>query len=173
MFAAMFKHGLRLPIYPKVQSMLVKLGYAPGQYNLNFWIILDRVYIAWWLAKLGEPTFEQFMHLYSVSRQNSKFSWVQTNCIEAKKIGYFVVRMLSSQKTLKKKWCFSFEDWEGVVGRVVDTRVPTDFQTISFYLKPLVRVYFINHVLAIYFPSAEVRILGACYNEVRRIVIRE
>ncbi|KAI5339544.1 hypothetical protein L3X38_018816 [Prunus dulcis] len=87
----------------KVQSMLAKLGYAPGQCNLNFWIILDRVYIAWWLAKLGEPTFEQFMHLYSVSRKNGKFGWVQTNCIEAKKIGYFVGRMPSSQKTWKKK----------------------------------------------------------------------
>ncbi|CAL9012989.1 unnamed protein product, partial [Prunus brigantina] len=31
------------------------------------------VYIAWWLAKLGELTFKQFMHLYSVSRQNGKF----------------------------------------------------------------------------------------------------
>ncbi|CAL2229465.1 unnamed protein product [Prunus armeniaca] len=76
-FSAMYKHGLRLPLHPWVQMMLSRLGYAPRQYNPNFWCILHEVYIAWWLAKRGEPTFEQFMHLYSVSRQQGNFGWVQ------------------------------------------------------------------------------------------------
>ncbi|VVA35142.1 PREDICTED: cytosolic purine, partial [Prunus dulcis] len=33
--------------------MLAKLGYAPGQYNPNFWILLHGMYIAWWLAGWG------------------------------------------------------------------------------------------------------------------------
>ncbi|BBH05100.1 hypothetical protein Prudu_016392 [Prunus dulcis] len=44
-----------------LEMMLAKLGYAPGQYNPNFWILLHEKYIAWWLAGLREPTFEQFM----------------------------------------------------------------------------------------------------------------
>ncbi|CAL8994490.1 unnamed protein product [Prunus brigantina] len=78
-FSAMYKHGLRLPLHPWVQMMLSRLGYAPGQYNPNFWCILHGVYIAWWMAKRGEPSFEQFMHLYSVSRQQGNFGWVP-NC---------------------------------------------------------------------------------------------
>ncbi|CAL2246887.1 unnamed protein product [Prunus armeniaca] len=50
-FSAMYKHGKRLPLHPWVQMMLSRLGYAPGQYNPNFWSILHGVYIAWWLAK--------------------------------------------------------------------------------------------------------------------------
>lgn len=68
-FSAIYKNGLRLLLHPWVQMMLARLGYALGQYNPNFWIILHGVYIAWWPAKLGELSFEQFMHLYSVSRQ--------------------------------------------------------------------------------------------------------
>ncbi|CAL9000161.1 unnamed protein product, partial [Prunus brigantina] len=78
-FSAMYKHGLRLPLHPWVQMMLSGLGYAPWAYNPNFWCILHGVYIAWWLAKRGEPSFEQFMHLYSVSRQQGNFGWVQAS----------------------------------------------------------------------------------------------
>ncbi|KAL6269603.1 hypothetical protein ACE6H2_026514 [Prunus campanulata] len=57
-FTNMYQHGIRLPFHPWVQMMLAKLGYVPRQYNPNFWILLHGVYIAWWLAGLGEPTFE-------------------------------------------------------------------------------------------------------------------
>ncbi|CAL8087822.1 unnamed protein product [Prunus armeniaca] len=61
--------GLRLPTAADVvPMMLAKLGYAPKQYNPNFWILLHGVYIVWWLIGLGEPTFEQFMYLYSISK---------------------------------------------------------------------------------------------------------
>ncbi|CAL9008454.1 unnamed protein product, partial [Prunus brigantina] len=45
---------------------------------------LHGVYIAWWLVGLGEPTFEQFMYLYSISKQRGTFGWVQANCRKAK-----------------------------------------------------------------------------------------
>ncbi|CAL8085117.1 unnamed protein product [Prunus armeniaca] len=107
-FSAMYKHGLRLPLHPWVQMMLSRLGYALGQYNPNFWCILHRVYIAWWLAKLREPSFEQFMHLYSVSRQQGNFGWVQVNCRKAKERGYFIGQPPSSQKTWRNRWFFAF-----------------------------------------------------------------
>ncbi|CAL9004811.1 unnamed protein product [Prunus brigantina] len=103
--------GLRLPIlaeaarYPPegcVMMMLSRLGYAPGQYNPNFWSILHEVYIAWWLAKRGEPSFEQFMHLYSVSRQQGNVGWVQVNCQKVKEMGYFIGQPPSSQKTVQE-----------------------------------------------------------------------
>ncbi|CAL2230997.1 unnamed protein product [Prunus armeniaca] len=45
-FTDMYQHGLRLPFHPWVQMMLAKLGYAPRQYNPNFWLLLHGVYIA-------------------------------------------------------------------------------------------------------------------------------
>ncbi|CAL8133940.1 unnamed protein product [Prunus armeniaca] len=89
-FRDMYQHGFKLPLHPWVQMMLAKLGYAPGQYNPNFWLLLHGVYIAWWLVGLGEPTFEQFMYLYSISKQQGSFGWVQANCRKAKERGYFI-----------------------------------------------------------------------------------
>jgi len=99
-----FKHGFRLPLHPWVHSMLVRLGYAPGQYNPNFWILLHGVYIAWWLAGLGEPSFDQFMYLYSVTRQQGKQGWVQANCRLASQRGHFITNMPSSQKAWRNRW---------------------------------------------------------------------
>ncbi|CAL2263485.1 unnamed protein product [Prunus armeniaca] len=130
-FSAMYKHGLRLPLHPWVQMMLSRLGYAPGQYNPNFWCILHGVYIAWWLAKRGEPTFEQFIHLYSVSRQQGNFGWVQVNCRKAKERGYFIGQPPSSQKTWRNRWFFAFGDWECWPGTTVSKHVPTHFQSIG------------------------------------------
>ncbi|CAL8084650.1 unnamed protein product [Prunus armeniaca] len=42
-FTDMYQHGFRLPFHPWVQMMLAKLGYASGQYNPNFWILLHGV----------------------------------------------------------------------------------------------------------------------------------
>ncbi|CAL8107473.1 unnamed protein product [Prunus armeniaca] len=111
--------------------MLSRLGYAPGQYNPNFWCILHGVYIAWWLAKRGEPSFEQFMHLYSVSRQQGNFGWVQVNCRKAKERGYFIGHPPSSQKTWRNRWFFAFGDWECWAGTTVSNHVPTQFQSIG------------------------------------------
>ncbi|CAL8150904.1 unnamed protein product [Prunus armeniaca] len=121
-FSAMYKHGLRLPLHPWVQMMLSRLGYAPGQYNPNFWCILHGVYIAWWLAKRREPSFEQFMHLYSVSRQQGNFGWVQVNCRKAKERGYFIGQPPSSQKTWRNRWFFAFGDWECWPGKTASVQ---------------------------------------------------
>ncbi|CAL8132458.1 unnamed protein product [Prunus armeniaca] len=39
-FTDVFKHGLRLPLRHSVQKILAAIGYAPGQFNPNFWITL-------------------------------------------------------------------------------------------------------------------------------------
>ncbi|BBN69226.1 hypothetical protein Prudu_832S000100 [Prunus dulcis] len=102
-FTDMYRHGFRLPFHPWVQMMLAKLGYAPGQYNPNFWLLLHGVYIAWWLAGLGEPTFEQFMYLYSI-RSNREF-WLGTgNCRKAKERGYFIGHKPTTQKSWRNRF---------------------------------------------------------------------
>ncbi|CAL8079979.1 unnamed protein product [Prunus armeniaca] len=130
-FSAMYKHGLRLSLHPWVQMMLSRLGYAPGQYNPNLWCILHEVYIAWWLAKRGEPSFEQFMHLYSMSRQQGNFGWVQVKCRNAKERGYFIGQPPSLQKTWRNRWFFTFGDWECWPRTIVSKHVPTQFQFIG------------------------------------------
>ncbi|CAL2270942.1 unnamed protein product [Prunus armeniaca] len=39
-FTDVFRHGLRLPLRHSVQKVLAAIGYAPGQFNPNFWITL-------------------------------------------------------------------------------------------------------------------------------------
>ncbi|CAL8990435.1 unnamed protein product, partial [Prunus brigantina] len=107
-FTDMYQHRFRLPFHPWVQMMLAKLGYASGQYNPNFWLLLHGVYIAWWLAGLGEPTFEQFMYLYSISKQQGTFGWVQANCRKTKETSYFIGHKPSTQKSWRNKWCLAY-----------------------------------------------------------------
>ncbi|CAL8162449.1 unnamed protein product [Prunus armeniaca] len=130
-FTDMYQHGLRLPFHPWVQMMLAKLGYAPGQYNPNFWLLLHGVYIAWWLVGLGEPTFEQFMYLYSISKQHGTFGWVQANCRKAKERGYFIGHKPSTQKSWRNRWCLAYGDWECPPGKTVSRHIPTHFQSIG------------------------------------------
>ncbi|CAL8992819.1 unnamed protein product, partial [Prunus brigantina] len=111
--------GLRLPTPAEAAR------YPPkGCYNPNFWCILYRVYVAWWLAKRGEPTIKQFMHLYSMSRQQGNFGW-------AKERGYFIGQPPLSQKTWRNRWFFAFGDWECWPGKIVSKHVPTQFQSIG------------------------------------------
>ncbi|CAL2229599.1 unnamed protein product [Prunus armeniaca] len=111
--------------------MLAKLGYAPEQYNPNFWILLHGVYIAWWLIGLGEPTFEQFMYLYSISKQHWSFGWVQDNCRMAKERGYFIGHKPSTQKSWRNKWCLAYGDWDCSPRKTVTKHIPTHFQFID------------------------------------------
>ncbi|CAL2229911.1 unnamed protein product [Prunus armeniaca] len=92
-FTDVFKHGLRLPLRYSVQKVLVAIDYAPGQFNPNFWI-----------AGEGESSYEQFAHLYSVTRAKSadQRGWVQSNCLAAGQRGNFVVGVPSSQKTWRR-----------------------------------------------------------------------
>ncbi|XP_008243398.1 PREDICTED: uncharacterized protein LOC103341630 [Prunus mume] len=111
--------------------MQAKLGYAPWQYNPNFWLLLHGVYIAWWLVGLGEPTFEQFMYLYSISKQHGTFGWVQANCRKAKERGYFIGHKPSMQKSWRNRWCLAYGDWECPPGKTVSRHIPTHFQSIG------------------------------------------
>ncbi|CAL2276871.1 unnamed protein product [Prunus armeniaca] len=130
-FTDMYQHGLRLPFHPWVQMMLAKLGYAPGQCNPNFWLLLHGVYIAWWLVGLGEPKFEQFMYLHSISKQQGTFGWVQANCRKAKERGYFIGHKPSTQKSWRNRWCLAYGDWECPPGKIVSRHIPTHFQSID------------------------------------------
>ncbi|CAL9006208.1 unnamed protein product [Prunus brigantina] len=80
-FTDAFKHGLRLPLRHSVQKILATIGYAPGQFNPNFWITLLGTITAFGIAGESEPSYEQFAHLYSVTRAKSadQGGWVQSN----------------------------------------------------------------------------------------------
>lgn len=47
---------------------ILQQGYAPGQYNSNFLVALMGVIVAFGLVEEGEPTYEQFYYLYSVTK---------------------------------------------------------------------------------------------------------
>ncbi|CAL8162160.1 unnamed protein product [Prunus armeniaca] len=113
------------------KMMLAKLRYALGQYNPNFWLLSHGVYIAWWLAGLGEPTFEQFMYLYSISKQQGSFGWVQANCRKVKEMGYFISHKPSTQKSWRNRLCLTYGDWECPPGKTVSKHIPTHFQFIG------------------------------------------
>ncbi|CAL2255805.1 unnamed protein product [Prunus armeniaca] len=95
----------------RLQMMLAKLG----------------VYIAWWLAGLREPTFEQFMYLYYISKQQRNFGWVQANC----EIGYFIGHKPSTQKSWKKRWCLAYGDWKCPRGKTVTKHIRIHFLSIG------------------------------------------
>ncbi|CAL9006180.1 unnamed protein product [Prunus brigantina] len=70
-FTDVFKHGLRLPLRYLVQKILAQIGYAPGQFNHNFCITLLGTITAFGIASEEEPSYKQFTHLYSVTREKS------------------------------------------------------------------------------------------------------
>ncbi|CAL2276292.1 unnamed protein product [Prunus armeniaca] len=69
---AVFTHilqlGVWLPLHPPVQRILSQIGYALRQYNPNFWVALIGVILAFGLAEEGEPSYEQFSYLYSITK---------------------------------------------------------------------------------------------------------
>ncbi|CAL8167555.1 unnamed protein product [Prunus armeniaca] len=70
-FTDAFKHGLRLPLRHSMQKILAQIGYALGQFNLNFWITLLGMITAFGIAEGEEPSYEKFAHLYSMTRAKS------------------------------------------------------------------------------------------------------
>ncbi|CAL9029546.1 unnamed protein product [Prunus brigantina] len=132
-FTDVFKHGLRLPLRHSVQKILAAIGYAPGQFNPNFWITLLGTITAFGIAAEGEPSYEQFAHLYSVTRTKStdQGGWVQSNCLAAGQRGHFVVGVPSSQKTWRRHRVLVSGAWESASGVIVERRIPTTFQMIG------------------------------------------
>ncbi|CAL9000862.1 unnamed protein product [Prunus brigantina] len=68
-FTDVLLQGVRLPLQPAVQKILAEIGYAPGQFNPNFWVALMGVVTAFGMAGMGEPSYEQFSHLYRKLKQ--------------------------------------------------------------------------------------------------------
>ncbi|CAL9000920.1 unnamed protein product [Prunus brigantina] len=103
-FTDVLMQGVRLPLQPAVQKILAQIGYAPGQFNPNFWVALMGVVTAFGMAGMGEPSYEQFSHLYSItkSKTTDHGGWVQDNCLRATECGHFVSHVPTSQKTWKK-----------------------------------------------------------------------
>ncbi|CAL8161875.1 unnamed protein product [Prunus armeniaca] len=138
-FTNAFKHGLRLPLRHSVQKILAQIGYAPGQFNMNFWITFLGMITAFSMAGEGEPSYEQFAHLYSVTRAKSadQGGWVQSNCLSAGQRGHFVVGVPSSQKTWRRRRVLVFGAWESALGVIVERHIPTTFQTVVSLKRPI------------------------------------
>ncbi|CAL8992337.1 unnamed protein product [Prunus brigantina] len=138
-FTDVFKHGLRLPLRHSVQKILAAIGYALGQFNPNFWITLLGTITAFGIAGEGEPSYEQFAHLYSLTRAKSadQGGWVQSNCLAAGQRGHFVVGVPSSQKTWRRHRVLVSEAWESAPGVIVERHIPTTFQMIVSLKRPI------------------------------------
>ena len=130
-FTDMLVQGVRLPLQPAVQKILAQIGYAPGQYNPNFWVALMGVITAFGIAGEGEPSYEQFSHLYSITKSKSADhgGWVQANCLKASERGHFISSVPTSQKSWRNRRVLLSGDWESPSGVRPQFPVPTTFQT--------------------------------------------
>ncbi|CAL8999474.1 unnamed protein product [Prunus brigantina] len=136
-FTDVLLQGVRLPLQPAVQKTLTQIGYAPGQFNPNFWVALVGVVTAFGMAGLGEPSYEQFSYLYSITRSKCKGhgGWVQANCLRAAERGHFVSHVPTSQKSWKNRRVLLSGDWESPSGHPVRFHIPTTFQIAGSKLK--------------------------------------
>ncbi|CAL8117220.1 unnamed protein product [Prunus armeniaca] len=88
------------------------------------------VVTAFGMAGEGEPSYEQFSHLYSVTKSKSADhgGWVQANCLKATERGHFVSAVPTFQKTWRKRRVLLSGDWESPSGHPVRFHIPTTFQ---------------------------------------------
>ncbi|CAL8174586.1 unnamed protein product [Prunus armeniaca] len=137
-FTDVLLQGVRLPLQPAVQRILAQIGYAPGQFNPNFWVALMGVVTAFGMAGEGEPSYEQFSHLYSITKSKcaDHGGWVQANCLKAAERGHFVNAVLTSQKTWRKRRVLLSGDWESPSGHPVRFHIPTTFQIAGKLKQP-------------------------------------
>ncbi|CAL9017857.1 unnamed protein product, partial [Prunus brigantina] len=138
-FTDVLLQGVRLPLQPAVQKILAMIGYAPGQFNPNFWVALMGVVTAFGMADQGEPSYEQFSHLYSVTRSktNDHGGWVQANCLRAAERGHFVSHVPTSQKSWRNRRVLLSGDWESPSGSPVRFHIPTTFQIAGKLKQPV------------------------------------
>ncbi|KAL6291894.1 hypothetical protein ACE6H2_000036 [Prunus campanulata] len=129
-FTDVLLQGVRLPLQPAVQRILAQIGYAPGQFNPNFWVALMGVVTAFGIAGEGEPSYEQFSYLYSVTKSKGadRGGWVQANCLRAFERGHFVSAVLTSQKSWRNWRVILSGDWDSPPGVPVRFRIPNTFQ---------------------------------------------
>ncbi|CAL9024265.1 unnamed protein product [Prunus brigantina] len=137
--------GIRIPgpketlSRPKEGEILAQIGYAPGQFNPNFWAALMGVVTAFGMAGEGEPSYEQFSHLYSITKSKcaDHGGWVQANCLKATERGHFISHVPTSQKTWRKRRMFLSGDWESPSGHPVRFHIPTTFQIAGKLKQPV------------------------------------
>ena len=136
-FTDVLVQGVRLPLQPAVQKILAQIGYAPGQYNPNFWVALMGVIAAFGIAEEGEPSYEQFSYLYSITKSKSADhgGWVQANCLKASERGHFVSSVPTSQKSWRNRRVLLSGDWESPSGTPLRFSVPTTFQIAGRFPK--------------------------------------
>ncbi|CAL8175947.1 unnamed protein product [Prunus armeniaca] len=88
---------------------------------------------AFGIVEEGEPSYEQFAHLYSVTKVKSadQRGWVQSNCLSAGQRGHFVVGVPSSQKIWRLRRVLISGAWEFASGVIMVRHIPTTFQTVG------------------------------------------
>ncbi|CAL2269982.1 unnamed protein product [Prunus armeniaca] len=138
-FTDVLVQGVRLPLQPAVQRILAQIGYAPGQFNPNFWVALMGVITAFGMAGEGSPSYEQFSHLYSVTKSKcaDHGGWVQANCLRAADRGHFVSWVPTSQKSWRNRRVLLSGDWESPSGQPARFRIPTTFQMAGKLKQPI------------------------------------
>ncbi|CAL2247792.1 unnamed protein product [Prunus armeniaca] len=132
-FTDVLVQGFRLPLQPAIQRILAQIGYAPGQFNPNFWVTLMGVITAFRMAGERYPSYEQVSHLYSITKSKcaDHGGWVQANCLKATERDHFVSWVPTSQKSWRNRRVLLSSDWESPSGQPVRFRIPTTFQIAS------------------------------------------
>ncbi|CAL8149631.1 unnamed protein product [Prunus armeniaca] len=138
-FTDVLVQGVWLPLQPAIQRILAQIGYAPGQFNPNFWVALMGVITAFGMAGEGSPSYEQFSHLYNITKSKcvDHGGWVQANCLRAADRGHFVSWVPTSQKSWTNRRVLLSSDWESPSGQLVRFRIPTTFQIAGKLKQPI------------------------------------
>ncbi|CAL8992685.1 unnamed protein product [Prunus brigantina] len=138
-FTDVLIQGVRLPLQPAVQRILAQIGYAPGQFNPNFWVALMGVITAFGMASEGEPSYEQFSYLFSITKSKSADhgGWVQANCLRVTEHGHFVSAVPTSQKSWRNRRVLLSGDWESPSGQPIRFPIPTTFQIAGKLKQPI------------------------------------
>ncbi|CAL2225172.1 unnamed protein product [Prunus armeniaca] len=82
------------------------------------------------LLLIGEPTYEQFSYLYSVTKSKcaGHRGLVQANCLRVTERGHFIIAISTSQKSWRNRWVLLSSDWESPSDRPIRYHIPTTFQ---------------------------------------------
>ncbi|CAL9017767.1 unnamed protein product, partial [Prunus brigantina] len=97
------------------------------------------VVTAFGMAGQGGPSYEQFSHLYSITKSKSRDQggWVQANCLRAAERGHFISHVPTSQKTWRKRRVLLSGDWESPSGHPVRFHIPRTFQIAGKLKQPV------------------------------------
>ncbi|CAL8135141.1 unnamed protein product [Prunus armeniaca] len=97
------------------------------------------VITAFGMAGEGSPSYEQFSHLYSITKSKcaDHGGWVQANCLRAADRGHFVSWVPTSQKSWRNRRVLLSGDWESPLGQPVRFRIPTTFQIAGKLKQPI------------------------------------